>query len=102
MKLDISVQPQGDANVYALLNDGNWLAQVRMNGELMPSRQESILRLLASAPELLGALTIALQALDAIGDEMTVGDRFTNAGQDLIDALQPARAAIAKTRGTQP
>ena len=56
-------------------------------------------RLIAAAPELLEALRGALKALDAIGDEMTVGERYTNAGQYLLDSLTPARAAIAKATG---
>jgi hypothetical protein len=56
-------------------------------------------RLMAAAPELLAALRGALKALDAIGAEMTVGDRFTNAGQYLLDALTPAREAISKATG---
>lgn len=59
-------------------------------------------QLIAAAPELLEALQGALKALDAIGDEMTVGERYTNAGQYLLDALMPARAAIAKATGTTP
>lgn len=56
-------------------------------------------RLIAAAPELLDALRNACKALDAIAAEMTVGDRYTNAGQYLIDALPEARAAIAKAIG---
>ena len=48
--------------------------------------------------ELTEALQLALNALEAISDEMTVGDRFTNAGQHLLDALMPARAAIANAK----
>lgn len=44
------------------------------------------------------ALHKALQALEAISDEMTVGDRFTNAGQYLLDALGPVREAIDHVR----
>lgn len=56
-------------------------------------------KLMAAAPDLLEALLCAYKALDAIGDEMTVGERYTNAGQYLLDALQPARDAIAKATG---
>ena len=56
-------------------------------------------RLIAAAPELLGALEGALKALEGVANEMTVGDRFTNAGQGLLDALMPARDAIAKAKG---
>ena len=55
--------------------------------------------LIADAPALLDALEKSFKALDAIADEMTVGERFTNAGQYLVDALEPARALIAKHRG---
>lgn len=41
------------------------------------------------------ALKAALKALDSIGEEMTVGERYTNAGQYLIDSLEPIRAALA-------
>lgn len=40
------------------------------------------------------ALNLALKALEAISDEMTVGERYTNAGQHLLDALQPCRNAL--------
>jgi hypothetical protein len=66
-----------------------------------PEQQAANARLIASAPELLDALLLAYKALDAIGDDMTVGERYTNAGQHLLDALQPARAAIAKATGEQ-
>lgn len=44
--------------------------------------------------ELRQAAQQALKALEAISDEMTVGERYTNAGQYLLDALGPLRAAI--------
>jgi transcriptional regulator with XRE-family HTH domain len=47
------------------------------------------------------ALKLALKALEAIGDEMTVGERYTNAGQYLLDALEPARAALAQHQPQQ-
>lgn len=63
---------------------------------------EADAKLVAAAPELLQALRDALKALDSIGAEMTVGERFTNAGQYLIDALMPAHAAIAKATEGSP
>ena len=60
---------------------------------------EANARLIAAAPELLEALIGALKALEAIGDEMTVGERYTNAGEYLIDALMPSRVAIVKATG---
>lgn len=41
------------------------------------------------------ALQIAHKALEAISDDMTVGDRWTNAGQHLLDALDPVRQTLA-------
>lgn len=58
--------------------------------------------LIAAAPDLLEALRGALKALEAIGYEMTVGDRYTNAGQYLTDALIPAREAIDRASGGKP
>lgn len=46
------------------------------------------------------ALQKTLRALEEIGGEMTVGDRFTCAGQSLLDALDPARAALSAERKT--
>ncbi|WP_368640430.1 hypothetical protein ABRZ04_04245 [Castellaniella ginsengisoli] len=48
------------------------------------------------------ALAAALKALEAISDEMTVGERYTNAGQYLIDALPTVRAALAQQSAEQP
>lgn len=62
---------------------------------------EANARLIAAAPELLEALQSALQAFESIIDEMTVGERYTNAGQYLIDAVPEARAAILKATGEQ-
>lgn len=58
-------------------------------------------RLIASSPQMLNALNVALKAFEAISDEMTVGERYTNAGQYLIDALMPVREAIVKATGEQ-
>lgn len=56
-------------------------------------------RLIAAAPELLETLQLALSAIEQTTSEMTVGDRFTNAGQSLLDALNPCRDAIANATG---
>lgn len=42
------------------------------------------------------ALTLAKDAIEAVMDEMAVGDRFTNAGQSLLDVIGPIRAALAQ------
>ena len=55
-----------------------------------------VAKLMASAPVLLEAVKKAEKALDAIADDMTVGDRWTNAGQHLLDALPILRAAIER------
>lgn len=60
---------------------------------------EANARLIAAAPELLEALQIALSAIEQTTSEMTVGDRFTNAGQSLLDAFNPCRDAISKATG---
>ncbi|HEX7387846.1 MAG TPA: hypothetical protein VF285_11325 [Castellaniella sp.] len=60
---------------------------------------EADAHLIAAAPDLYEALKLALKALNAIGQEMTVGERYTNAGQYLIDALPPCTTALAKAEG---
>lgn len=55
--------------------------------------------LIAAAPNMYEALLVALEALEAISDEMTIGERYTNAGQYLIDSLTPVREVIAKVEG---
>lgn len=51
--------------------------------------------------ELKTAAQQALKALEAISDEMTVGERYTNAGQYLLDALGPLRAALSQQAEAQ-
>lgn len=49
--------------------------------------------------EVIQALELALSSIEETVSEMTVGDRFTNAGQSLLDALIPCRNAVAKAKG---
>lgn len=65
------------------------------DGDYSPKNGDMI----AASSDMYEALKLALKALNAIGHEMTLGERYTNAGQYLIDALDPARAAIAKAEG---
>lgn len=57
------------------------------------------LQMMAAAPDMYEALKLALKALNEISHEMTVGERYTNAGQYLIEALAPGHAALAKAEG---
>lgn len=63
------------------------------------NESEANAHLISSAPELLQALELALSAIVFTCNEMTVGDRFTNAGQTLLDAITPCRKAILKAIG---
>lgn len=60
---------------------------------------EANAHVIAACPDMYEALKLALKALDAISDEMTTGERYTNAGQYLIDALAPCATALAKAEG---
>jgi hypothetical protein len=42
------------------------------------------------------ALNVANEALEEISNEMIFGDRWTNAGQSLLDALPITRAALSQ------
>ncbi len=58
----------------------------------------SIAMRIAALPEMARAVVAARDAVDAVISEMTVGDRFSNAGQGAIDVLPILRDAAAKTR----
>lgn len=60
--------------------------------------QSVIERLHTTNTELLAVLQVAHLALDAIFDEMTVGERYTNAGQYLVDAF-PVVCDVIKKHG---
>lgn len=42
-----SVVADGEPNFYHLMKDGNWVARVQFNGELMPNQQEDLMAKLA-------------------------------------------------------
>ena len=46
-----------------------------------------------------GALRVALAAIDETCNEMTIGERFTNAGQSLLEALPACRDALSGSSG---
>jgi ABC-type cobalamin transport system ATPase subunit len=51
-KLDgITLHAEGEANCYRLMRGGNWLAAIRMNGELLVWDQEAILRAMLQADQ---------------------------------------------------
>ncbi|MFD3300295.1 hypothetical protein [Aquipseudomonas alcaligenes] len=71
----ITLSAEGEANTYRMMRGGNWLASIRMNGELPVSQQEAILSaMLASPPadhsahglNMVGALATALDGLLSI------------------------------------
>ena len=82
--------------LYGIAADNGQMVVSIEYDELVVSEADA--NLIAAAPELLEAAQTALSALESIANEMTVGDRFTNAGQLLLDALEPCRSAIAKAR----
>lgn len=44
----------------------------------------------------LDAMKLALTTIQGVADTMTVGFRYTNAGQDVLDTLPILREAVAK------
>jgi len=44
----LEVRAMGEANTYAVLKDGNWAANVRMNGEMTVDRQAALLHAVCS------------------------------------------------------
>lgn len=82
-KLDgITLHAEGEANCYRLMRGGNWLAAIRMNGELLVWDQEAILRAMlhgeqqAAQPIRVGDLTPQQRLELARGTEAApVGER---------------------------
>lgn len=74
--------------------DGKWAYNeiIRLRKELDESRAASQAR----EAKLREALVLSNKALEAIASEMTVGDRYTNAGEYLIDSLIPSREALSQ------
>lgn len=46
------------------------------------------------------AMKLALEALEAVSKEMTVGERYTNAGQQVLDAIDHLRVATTQQPAT--
>lgn len=46
----ITLSAEGEANTYRMMRGGNWLASIRMNGELPVSQQEAILSAMLASP----------------------------------------------------
>lgn len=46
--LPITFRADGEANFYTLMKDGNWLARVQVNGELLVCVQEALIRSMLS------------------------------------------------------
>lgn len=85
----ITLQAEGEANCYRMMRGGNWLASIRMNGELLVWDQEAILNAMLSSeqPAADPVQDIALQlGIQTFGDGLLAKIRQT------IDLLQEAAA----------
>src|SRR5690349_20202242 len=49
LSLELSWRAEGNANEYTIMRGGNWLAAIRLNGELMPQKQIDILTMWCEA-----------------------------------------------------
>lgn len=49
MTAEIEIREEGEANVYALLNEKRWIASIRLNGEFMLEKQRKIIAKMATA-----------------------------------------------------
>lgn len=94
--LELTASPIDDANgdLDARIPSEAWRAFVDVRAALLYEVTQMGAK---EAPGLLNALKVALSALEAISEEMTVGERYTNAGQHLVDALPTLRDALAKS-----
>jgi len=78
------IQEQGEASVYVIMANGNWLLSFRHNGEQLDEKQKANIKLMAAAPEL-------LEACKAIVNNWESGD--------LAHAANKCANAIAKATG---
>lgn len=80
---------QGEANEYAVLDGGKWVAAIRLNGEMTVARQEQVMSGIVSVHDL---VAVAQYVVDRAGWQCW----------DEKDALfVMARAAIAKVAGAE-
>ena len=85
----ITLQAEGEANCYRMMRGGNWLASIRMNGELLVWDQEAILNAMLSSgkPAADPVQDIARQlGIQTFGDGLLAKIRQT------VDLLQEAAA----------
>lgn len=80
---------QGEANEYAVLDGGKWVAAIRLNGEMTVARQEQVMSGIVSVHDLVAVAQYVV-------------DRAEWQRWDERDALLVmARAAIAKATGAE-
>lgn len=64
----LSWKASGEANEYSLMRDGNWMAMIRMNGEMLVPNQERVIRhIVACANASLGLNTELLENIAITG-----------------------------------
>lgn len=93
---------RSDKLLDKLLDHNLQFAQQTGAAQIVDDLMGEVRRLSAINAELLEALKLADKTMEEISKEMTVGERYTNAGQYLIDTPAVVRAAIAKAQGEQP
>ena len=74
---------------------GRVMATVPRQGRTYEEALSLAMRI-AALPTLTHAVVVGRDAVDAVISEMTVGDRFSNPGQGVIDALPVLRDAAIK------
>jgi hypothetical protein len=76
---------------------GRVIATVPRQGRTYEDALSLAMRI-AALPTLTRAVVAGHEAVDAVISDMTWGERFTSAGQGVIDALPVLRDAIVKAR----
>lgn len=104
-KLDgITLHAEGEANCYRLMRGGNWLAAIRMNGELLVWDQEQLLNAMLQGQQ---AAPVGELNIDAAAKKLAAhqrqqgeyGDAYQGAREDL--AIWKRRALEAEARVRQ-
>lgn len=97
----ISWKASGEANEYFLMKDGNWLANFRMNGELLVGQQEQYAALFASGPKMFSVLNQTVKPLMRLGDFVGNIDKGGASGLGQIDRcsiLCQVRSTISQAK----
>lgn len=99
----LSWKAGGEANEYSLMRDGNWLAMLRMNGEMLVPHQEWVIRRIVACANACRLIdTEIVEAVAACGgiakDPVIEISRLTQQRDELLAAAKAVKAIDDRMR----